>query len=649
MRKKLLILTLSTTLLFGIEDVLDNLLGEFAQNSDLSRDTKIKNQGHSIIYTRADLDRMQARNLRDIVKSIPFFTLLESDINFPNLNMMSDKVPFSSSQIRIYLDNHEITSGIYGSIFGYMGSIELEFVDHIELYLAMPSFEYSSESTQVLIKLHTKVPKRDDGGKVLLSQGSYGGNQQSAYYSKGFDKFSYFAYLSRLEDKRDNPRSFDQEVSKDKSTNHFVGTLFNDKHHLLVNAMDIKQYLYSGISLDGTTTKNETQYSHLQTSYQNKSHDKFIAKISYQYTDDEITANDEQDFYRDFVSQPGQVIKTNSVHFHTIDKVATIQLDYLDKFKNHNILLGTSFRNKLADIKAYETNNGPVPDNGYHGQDVFSGYVQDEININNNSIFAISGKYSKINNDKPVSNQILKTYRIGYTYNQEDLITKFFYYDNPTPIEPYLYSSYFAVNQNIVAEESKNYVTEIEYKNNGHIYRILLSKGTIDNALFYNEKFITVPISPSDTIYIKSVDNYQQTIETKKAMLDYCYDFSPLNSLRTNYFIQSFDNSTNGDYIEKGGYLRFLNTIDKFDIFNEVVYRETSLDGVSAFDYSAGIKYRQNKNLSFSIKGENILDRAIKQKTQRRTTSDYINFQELSPMITTPIDKRYYGTMEYSF
>jgi len=644
-KKELLILILINTLVFGNEDLLDNLLGEFAQNSDLSQETKIKNQGHSIIYTRSDLDRMQARNLRDIMKSIPFFTLQESDANFPNFNMIDQKIPFSGSQLRIYIDNHEMTSGIYGSMFAYMGSIELEFIDHIELYLAMPSFEYSSESTQVLIKLHTKVPKRDDGGKVLISQGTYGGNQQSIYLAKALDKFSYFAYISRLDDKKDNPISYGTEVNRDKQTNHFVGTVFNDKHHLLVNALNIKQGLSKNLSIDATSLENESRYNNIQVSYQNNSIDNIVAKVSYQQADDKVISNDDKPFYFDF--QANTTI--NDIYFNVIDKVSTIQVDYVDKIKNNDILLGATMRNKTANYKTYQTNAYQVSTNGYDTQNVYAFYLQNEFNINNNSIFVLSGKYSKIENNGNINDQTLKMFRAGYTYNVEDFNAKLFYYDNPTPIEPYLYSQFFNLSQSLMAEEMKSVVAEIEYNKNNHNLRLVASQCKTENLFYFNTKYMPIPISPYYTFYVSSLDNYNKIVKNKRFTLAHTYDFTPLNRIKTNYFTQSISNSPNGNYTEQGGYLRFLNTLGKFDVFNEVVYRETSLDGKSWFDYSAGVKYRQSKNLSFSIKGENILDRGLKQDIKRFQTSDYVIYNELPSLQFTPIDKRFYGAVEYSF
>lgn len=645
MRKTILLSLVVSTFLFG-EDNLDNLLGEFTQNSDLSFETKIKNAGHTIVYTRSDIEKMQARNLRDIMKSIPFFILQETRAGIPNFNMLNEKIPFSSSQIRIYLDNHEITSGTYGSIFAYMGSIELEFVDHIELYLSMPSFEYSTESTQVLVKLHTKVPQRDAGGKATVSGGTHGYNQQSLYYAKELENFSYFTYLSRLDDKRDNPTSDGVEVSKDKYTEHFVGSLFNDKHHFLVNGMRIKQDLSANFSIDGTNTQNKSQYNHFQMSYQNSVMDNFHFKASYQRTDDKLLTADDKYFYcKPNLANPLVPICTNMIDLQLLDQVTTLQGDYYAKLGANDILAGATIRNKSLDYKHFITNNGVADELDYDNQNVYSIYLQDELSLNDNSIVVAGAKHSKIDNNADVKDQYLTMYRLGYTYNNSGFVSKLFYYRNPAPLEPYLYSSFFSQNKDLEAEVMNSFVGEINYTHDRHDWRVLVSKCTTENMLYYNEKYKLV----APAVYLASIDNFSQDVESRRMMVDYTFHYSPLHSLKVDYFRQHMQDTPFGDYKEMGGYIRLLDTFGKFDIFNEVIYREITLDSKDWYDYSAGIKYRVNEDLAFSFKGENILNKAMKQQYTRTSTINYIAFTNLAPLESTPVDKKYYFSMEYSF
>jgi len=277
-----LILSFLVTNTLAEENNLDYLLGEYTQKSDLSKKTKLVNAGHSIIFTRDDIERMQARNLKDIVKTLPFFTYQEGRYGIPNLYNMGDFVPFSSSSVRIYIDDHEMMSGSYGSSFALLGNVELEFVDHIEVYYNTPSFEYSVESTYLLIKLHSKIPERDKGGKVLLSSGSYGTNQQTTFYTDKINNISYFAYLSNDNDKKDTFYINDEIVERDNQRKHFLGTIFNDNNHFLIDAQNTDIMPLSNMSLDGSSSGSDVEYNNLQMSYLNTSFDNIKLKTSYQ-------------------------------------------------------------------------------------------------------------------------------------------------------------------------------------------------------------------------------------------------------------------------------------------------------------------------------------------------------------------------------
>ena len=63
---------LFVTLPLYAEDI-GALLGAYQRASELSNKTKDESAGSLIIYTRDDLERMQANTLKDIIKSLRFF------------------------------------------------------------------------------------------------------------------------------------------------------------------------------------------------------------------------------------------------------------------------------------------------------------------------------------------------------------------------------------------------------------------------------------------------------------------------------------------------------------------------------------------------------------------------------------------------
>ena len=102
------------------------------------------------------LQRMQAKSLKDILKSTYPLGYNENRYGRPDPTTFPiAAAPFLSSMMRVFIDNQEITTGLYGSGIVLLGDINLEFVDHIEVYTQNPSYEYSTESTYVLVKLYS--------------------------------------------------------------------------------------------------------------------------------------------------------------------------------------------------------------------------------------------------------------------------------------------------------------------------------------------------------------------------------------------------------------------------------------------------------------------------------------------------------------
>ena len=612
---------------------LDKLLSEYTQKSDLSKKTKLSNTGHSIIFTRADIEKMQARNLKDIIKTLPMITYQENRFAVSNIKTFGEVVPFSSSSVRVYLDDHEMVSGVYGSGFGLFGNIELEFVDHIEIYYNTPSFEYSVESTFLLIKLHTKVPQRDKGGKVLLSNGSHGLNQQSAFYTDELNGISYFAYASNLDNKREKPVISGKDIQKSNDRKHFLGTLSDKNNHFLVDVQYLDINPLSNLSSDGSATKSLISSDNYQISYINKYFDDIKIKATYQKAYNTLHLTDDLPLY-DFVYD-----------FNTKynDSVYNAEVDYAYKNSINGFFVGANARMKKVDVVYSKLNNiaSPLSSDSYSRQNVYSIFAQDEIYLTDNSVLSLGMKHSSIDNDGGVSDHDFNLYRLGYVYNKDNFTGKVFYYHTPNLIEPYLYTSWFSLNSAIKPETSDVIYTQLEYKKDKNYLSLIYGQNKQKNTIYYNPIYIYNPLISN---FQGSLDNADKIQRTNFINLDYKYNIDPLNSISTNAFINFIkDSPLNGNYKEFGGFVRFLNTIGKIDLYNEIIYRENDISNHAWFDYSAGIKYKYNNNLFLSLKGENLFNKALKEDIRA------FDLTRTTVGTSSPVDKRIYASLEFMF
>jgi len=182
---------------------IDATLLSFDQKNTLSKETISENKGHLILFDRDRIEQMHAKTLKDIFKKTPVIYYHENRYALPDPLSGGSFDPYRSNFVRVYIDGMEVTQGWMGSGLMLYGDINIDFVDHIEFYYAIPSFETSVEPAYLTIFLYSKDPERDSGGKLNLLVGSRGYQMQSLYYGGREGETSYAVNLSHTDAKRE--------------------------------------------------------------------------------------------------------------------------------------------------------------------------------------------------------------------------------------------------------------------------------------------------------------------------------------------------------------------------------------------------------------------------------------------------------------
>lgn len=186
------ILLFFSTLLFAQEENLDDLLSQYREASELSHETKQEKSGHVTIFSRSDLDKMQAYTLNDIIKTIKMFTLKNSAFG-PTAIVKSPYSEQSMSSVKIYINSYEVTSITAGTGIAQFGQMGLNHIDHIEIYQASNAIAFHGESGNMVIKLYTKDPARENATVLQGSVDSTGGGRGQVIDAQNFGDYSYLA------------------------------------------------------------------------------------------------------------------------------------------------------------------------------------------------------------------------------------------------------------------------------------------------------------------------------------------------------------------------------------------------------------------------------------------------------------------------
>jgi len=130
----------------------------------------------------------------DVLKlfTIPNITRTSNNISQFTKPTFPVMPPFA---IRLYVNDHDMTSASFGSALTLWSDMPVEYIDHIEVYKSASSVEFGNEPGSVIIKLYTKKPEREEGGKARLIADQRGSTEADLYYAHTTrEGLSYFFF-----------------------------------------------------------------------------------------------------------------------------------------------------------------------------------------------------------------------------------------------------------------------------------------------------------------------------------------------------------------------------------------------------------------------------------------------------------------------
>ncbi len=627
--KVIFLLLFLTSFLFSSS--LDSLLDSYKQESDLSNKTKNESAGNLILYTRDDLDRMQVESLKDILKSLRGYPYRRNRLGQTDI-FNQDPISNYSKGIRIYLNENELLHAISGSGLRIFGDIEMDFIDHVEIYQGFPSFEFGVEPATIVIRLYTKSAEHDQGGRVKLNVGTHGSSKQNVYYTNQEDDLKYSVYANHSNENNDKYEHDGETLGRDTETNRFYGSLANANHHLELHAMESKSEAFLS-SLFG----NIPQSSSIESYYIN-------ASLDSRFMDDSLRLNISYiNALNDFSSQYNPTkpsllpintapyfVETTSYDKKLKESILTVKLNKKWKVDNQEISCGIQYRDKKFEFIDLKLDGLPQDvSQVYSDENVYSVFIQDMISLNENNLISVSlmGQlYDRIG----IEDQYTTQFRLGYIYTNDAWVAKTFISHQEFASEPYMIVSPYYGNSLLEAEVYSAIFQEISYKTPRTLSKLILGHGINENLPILDSNF--------------QIQNAQEDIKSFYATLEFTYLFNKNDKLElhTNYtyFEPLADFRPTNHY---HNYIRMLNTRNKFDIFNELVING-GYDYVSTgYDYSAGIKYHVNKDLHINIKGENLLNKSLEQRFVNKITP------VLDTIIVPIIERKVTIGMEYLF
>ena len=634
MKRVLLLIAIFTFSLYAQEDNdIDMLLENMKVKTDLSEKTKLENGGISYIFTRSDLERMQARNLKDVLKSTYPFGYGENRYGLPDPSYNGTTLPFSSSSLRLYIDNQEISTGLYGSGIVTLGDIDIGFVDHIEVYSANPTYEFTTEPTFTIIRLYSKKADRDEGSKITITGANHGANSVSFYNSSELDnEWAYFAYVSQNNDKREKYSLDNTELSRDRAYTHIFGSFYDENNRILLDTTIQKRDSFVDQSIDATPTKAKIDYENYHIGYDGR-HGFWKYQLSYERLH---TATDFEDDVTPIPYPPfNSTYPIESFYTKSTSYVVNGELSYDFMFDEMKFTLGTKYRYKHFKNNELIANGFDIPRSGHDKQQVGSIFLEHQHYFKDNSVLTIGVNGMKVTNNHSVQDDNLFLCRLGHTYTTQNWVFKSVYTHNEITLDPFLVNSegFYITPGKKEPQKQDIFIENIKYDIDNSEYELIISYIIAKNRLIPNK---------TGLLY-----SYEDDLHISSAALSWTYYYNDFDKLYLTSGINYIkDMPYIGDLKQYAVTMRNLNTYKKLDFFNELIFYYDDFSEEDYFDYSLGVTYHQTSDLSLSFKAINIFHDA---KEEMYPRIDPNTLTPLQPFQASAIDRRFIVALEYTF
>lgn len=606
-------------------DKLDMQIKAYEHTSDLSHKTKKESVGHVSVLTRLDIDSLKLKTLKELLNYVRFTSYSETATGLLDPFYTTYNPSVNEDALKIYIDDQALYLPYFGSGMQIFGKINLNFIDHAEIYWGVPSFNFGISTGYNVIKLYSKNPNRENISTLNFALNNHSSSIIDGYSSYMYEDFGYMLSLSYENIKQ-------QKVYHDKNfplkrdfNDMFLYTKFYFKNHSLTfNALKAKYNSFINFSETFTPLENYTKVKNLYLAYnyenfENKFYIAYQQGMNKAYDKGSPLINFQDSFF------------INEIKSQTLERMLDFHFSHKFLLNENEITLGLRSRYKNFKIKQNEINSiNYTITNDYNREITFSGYVEAKYLFDDKNLLVGSLKLDKFWRNGGVKNTNAFSSRIGFVHNGDTWFNKtFLLYSNG--LENY----YQFLNSNITkfsTLSSKNSSTKAFNTEFG----VNINKASL--ALTYG-------------ILYSFKDVELDSMRSNLYSLTFKYNFDVYNKIRSAFWVlkDSYAQNTyqnENKKLKKGAYFTLFNTYEKFDFANSAFYYDIDTSDKHFYTFDSTITYNANKNLQLYIKAKNLFNDKLTQKfiKHKNNANNDITMNEFSMY-----ERVFWFGFEYSF
>ena len=608
-----------STILLAQEAELNDLLAEYEDSQALYLKTKKESAGNLIVFSRSDLDKMQAYTLDDVLKTLRIFTAQVDNLGLTSLVKSGANVG-RNMPIKLYINSHQLDSVLLGNPLTQYGKINLYFIDHIEIYQAGSSVTFGNESSGMVIKLYTKDPSRENGVFSQLSVDSRGTSSIEALAAQAIDKdYSYILNANISENQHKKYKVDRSELSRDNTRGQvYFKFSKRDSYDIESGLLQENFDTFSGVGTAPADSNFVGKHAYISLTKYFENQIEVVLSASKETTD--INMHD----LVGIALNDGNITQHLELDFKADVYHAKIQKQFT--YNQNNIFLATEFKQTKASVDNIKSDGlNKQMQQGPTKLDMYMFSFEESYTIDENYIITADVKFDYYK-DNFSKNSLLHLYRLGYTSINKSFDFKL--YANTKELYPNFvqttFSPYYKPNSNLNPYKLNILSTEAVYKTDNTKYNFgYIWLKMKDVAIFDRNSYMYV--------------NNKESVKSQMVYIGVNHKFNLDNKIKLEYFktYQKINLSPNS-----GGLIQLFNKIGEFDIYNELVYRSSYTNSTNkkmdaGYDYTLALSYPVSKKMLIKLKGENLLDKASE------TSINGINVPVL--------ERRALLTMEYTF
>lgn len=627
--KTLLSLLLLNSLAFA--ESLDNLLEEYKISSDLSNKTIDEKVGHLTVYTQQQLQQMQYTKLSDVLKELTILNQNNNIYGVKNLSIAGFNSPISTST-RIFINDHEVSSVHTLSPFLVWDSLPLDFINHIEIYTGDSSFSLGNEPGTTFVRVYTKSPSQENGNQLTLSSSTNNEKYFGVSHSEVLEnKWSFLVYAGNQN--VDDSKTYKNSIlHNDSDRKYFYSTIQKDNAKIDLAYAELSKDNFMGLSKDVVPDNGNIESKDYFISYSNTYlRDNSLKTIfsidinerDYLEENTDVDENKNGIILLPVIDQSSDTNMFNSIPTHYDEKLRFEKYDaYISKSftqKSNEVILASSIKHKryILEDRTTISNTQTLEDERFSEFDtetLYSLMFEDKYKINDYLHIIGDAKFDKYQRNADLDNSIENLYKLGFIFVPNDnLGFKLF------ASQSYMSPSFYYVDMqspdvdNLDSQKITYYSLENAYTYNSNKFDLIFTNIDVDNMIYLSRN---------------GFKNSNEEVEGNSVMFKYTYDFDLKNQFMFNVY--TLDSNQVESNSSTGGYIKYMGSYDQIDYFTSLIYKEgynfSNSEIKDGFDVNAGTTYNFNKNLSVSLKGENLLNKSIKSLYADKTTSPYTYF-----------------------